>query len=370
MEINVKRFLVLVIKEFHSLLSCKEECKTVTFCVGTEAADIDSVSCSIATSFLHYKKTGEIIFPVINTTKKLLKVRIDVLKVLEKNQIFFETDLIFLDQVQELVNYNFLKKINLFLVDQNETKGVWKNPVFQVVSIIDHHKDEGKNLETSPRIISPVKSCCTLVFDYFKPVFYSDVFDLLLSGIVYDTFWLKKGTDKDFETADFLLKQLSVSASIYCKELKEELDKNENENLLFDLENIILYDRKSWTINNCFYSISSNFFTFNKLVCVHKKEIILFYITKFIEKEKLLFYVMMLKGLFYNGKSEFLLVSSKELISLFLISIEETVFKVIEKEFFSIEEKTCCYLLLEGVNGRKKFHPILEEFLKKQILLF
>lgn len=87
------------------------------------------------------------------------------------------------------------------LVDHNSLLPYWDRPDAQVVGIIDHHDDEGKHKDASPRNITvPLGSCASLVAETFKDRFAPDengttppqeLATLLLSAIYIDTSGLK-----------------------------------------------------------------------------------------------------------------------------------------------------------------------------------
>jgi exopolyphosphatase len=105
------------------------------------------------------------------------------------------------------------------LVDHNSLLPSWDRPDAQVVGIIDHHDDEGKHTDASPRNITvPLGSCASLVAETFQDRFApnengttppQELATLLLSAIYIDTGGLKpkgKAEHTDEVAAAFLEK--------------------------------------------------------------------------------------------------------------------------------------------------------------------
>lgn len=112
------------------------------------------------------------------------------------------------------------------LVDHNSLLPLWDRPDAEVVGIVDHHEDDGKHLNASPRnIVTPLGSAASLVAVTFKDSFSPDengttppheLATLLLSAIYIDTGGLKpkgKAVDIDRQAAAFL-EQYSGHASL------------------------------------------------------------------------------------------------------------------------------------------------------------
>lgn len=99
----------------------------------------------------------------------------------------------------------------------------------RVISILDHHADEGKHLSASPRHLEPSGSCASLVTSYFTSFSHSSphpnnisipspLADLLLSAILIDTNlrpWTEggKATATDLSAVEHLLPYSSFAAS-------------------------------------------------------------------------------------------------------------------------------------------------------------
>lgn len=149
-----------------------------------------------------------------------------------------------------------------------------------VVAVIDHHVDEGQSLSASPRLISPVGSCSSLVVDYFHtfPQFPSnnlsaEVSTLLLSAVLIDTS-LKlvanggKATTVDIASAQILI---DFASAIILPVVGSEVEGGENPIIAFTnrlkelKENVahlsgrdlIRRDYKAYTVSSWSYGIGT-----------------------------------------------------------------------------------------------------------------
>lgn len=134
---------------------------------------------------------------MIQTPRPDLRLRAENLQAFELAKIELD-DLLCVDDIRVPPS----KLASSFaLVDHNSLLPYWDRPDAQVVGIIDHHKDEGKHTDASPRnITEPLGSCASLVTETFKDVFAPDhdgntppqaLATLLLSAIYIDTSGLK-----------------------------------------------------------------------------------------------------------------------------------------------------------------------------------
>ncbi|KAI5953676.1 PPX1 [Candida jiufengensis] len=205
-----------------------------TFVTGNQSADVDSVISSITYAYLtHNLKTPQqYIIPLINVPKADLKLRRDIIRVLETYHNITEDLLYFVEDfdnfISESINSKVLQKTELSLVDHNGLQGVEINKSYdegylKVVGIIDHHADEGKFLNASPRIIRSCGSNSSLVFQYFYNlkqnneqfwVDNKDVIELLIAPLLIDTSNMtQKVEEPDLEVFDIYKKILSVTKS-------------------------------------------------------------------------------------------------------------------------------------------------------------
>lgn len=164
---------------------------------GNQSCDMDSVVSAIAYSYFYSKKypSEEPFRPLLNIPQDQLRLRKDILLLLESNSID-PKHLYFLDDVQDLIRLLPKASLNVALVDHCNLQGdvliqAYEDKRLDVVSIIDHHQDEGVFLDASPRIIAVTGSCSSLVFNYWKSVIDTvidaSVVKLLLGPLLLDT---------------------------------------------------------------------------------------------------------------------------------------------------------------------------------------
>lgn len=164
---------------------------------GNQSCDMDSVVSAIAYLYLHSKKypTEPHIVPLLNIPKEELKLRKDIVLLLQSNKIESE-NLYFLDDVQKWQEQFPDASFEVALVDHCNLQGdvlteLYRQKRLDVVSIIDHHDDEKAFLQANPRIIQTCGSCSSLVFDYWHseatPDIDFSIVELLLGPILMDT---------------------------------------------------------------------------------------------------------------------------------------------------------------------------------------
>lgn len=184
-----------------SLLATK---KPITWVLGNEAADLDSVACAIIyASHLAIIDETRTVIPVVNVPEDEHKLRKDNLWALRECGI----------DPSNLVYTDLLDKYNsdtsqVVLVDHNQLSVFQKSLGQKVTRIIDHHQDT-KTLTSNMEIrrIEKSGSCTTLVVDEFeksKSVLQSDptVSFLTIAAILLDTNHMKdpnKTTELDLK---------------------------------------------------------------------------------------------------------------------------------------------------------------------------
>jgi len=107
--------------------------------IGNEAADMDSISAAIIRSFeLSLKFPDQTFYPVVNIFRKDFHLRRDIEFLLE--ELGISSDLIlFLDDISPS------EGDKLHLVDHNILAASQSNLSDNVITIVDHHHDEGTN---------------------------------------------------------------------------------------------------------------------------------------------------------------------------------------------------------------------------------
>jgi len=197
--------------------------------LGNESADMDSLVCSIFTSYyrskLHNETTSRFL-PVLNLLRKDFSLRSDVVYLFRDVGIQLE-HLTFIDEINlsQLFQFN-QQKFKLIIVDHNNLAINQKELGPSVEEIIDHHLDEGFYEETTKnrRTIEKVGSCTTLVCDLFFQEIYKDnvptsdfemdnsLSRFLLAPILIDTVNFNpqavRGTPKDLKIVEKLLEFL------------------------------------------------------------------------------------------------------------------------------------------------------------------
>ncbi|GAV52380.1 hypothetical protein ZYGR_0AG03710 [Zygosaccharomyces rouxii] len=163
MTATIKSFLQFLKNDHLSKLTPSSVLRVV---FGNEAADFDSVVCTLTYAYCSYQKDPENpLVPVINIPRAELPLRRDVMKSL--NRLNVTEDLLFFNE--EFRRYKtHCGSVNAVLVDHNEVEMSSKELVNAVIGIIDHHKDQKLHLEAHPRIVQNTGSCSSLVFNYWR----------------------------------------------------------------------------------------------------------------------------------------------------------------------------------------------------------
>lgn len=177
----------------------------IVFVSGNSSADLDSITSCITYSYLQYKSNGKWVFPLINIPKRDINLRRDVHSLF--NDVSINTDdLIFIDDLKTISS-----PLDFILVDHNSPQGfvkeyIEKHKNTNIDAIIDHHVDEGRYLNASPRIIEPCGSCSSLINVHFKETVKRLDLDenelkMFISGVCADTSGLKNRVEtKDIES--------------------------------------------------------------------------------------------------------------------------------------------------------------------------
>ena len=180
--------------------------------------DLDTLASSIAYSWLENE---------IHHRQTIALVRCDHADLALRNENVYALGIAGLsDGANELLYMNDLTTRTPFpsqrfaLVDHNNLDSAFStdNSSAQVITVIDHHEDEGLYKDTAnPRIIAPVGSCASLVARLCPPTIPPELALLLLSAILIDTGGLKTGgkaVEEDRDAAVFLVPLSPLSANI------------------------------------------------------------------------------------------------------------------------------------------------------------
>ncbi|SSD58649.1 related to Exopolyphosphatase [Saccharomycodes ludwigii] len=221
---------------------------SLTIVCGNQSADLDSVVSSLAYAYLNYVKYPQIpIIPIINIPKQDLKLRKDIIYVLNKTEnIASENDLFFIEDIQQLKSHFKGVNIEAILVDHNKPQGQANDIIDSVIGIIDHHEDMKISRENikkfnGPDIIQVAGSCSSLVTNYWvkqlgnvdalKPIS-----ELCLSAVLIDTANMKfKVETPDIEALKVYKATLPPTYGI--EQFYTDIKKNKD-----NLDGLSLYD--------------------------------------------------------------------------------------------------------------------------------
>ncbi|EDV21335.1 uncharacterized protein TRIADDRAFT_60259 [Trichoplax adhaerens] len=193
-----------------SLVEVKENIHIV---MGNEAADLDSIVCSITYAyFLAQRSLTESnvrVIPVIDIPRKDFQLRAEI-SYLFKSIKLKENLLTFADEIDLQALYD-ANKLSLTIVDHNRLSNKHEQLADCITDIVDHHLDEDQFPECDI-ILEPVGSCATLIAEQLMDgdcsLIDNEVGLLLLSAIIVDTANLDvnfaRTTEKDIEIANKL----------------------------------------------------------------------------------------------------------------------------------------------------------------------
>lgn len=201
------------------LKSCKEvnnpSLAKPNIILGNEAADLDSIACTVVLSFISHQPT----VPVINIKRSELHLRRDAVNALRAAGVDL-SNLNFIDDSQiVLENAN-----SITLVDHNALAPHQAQFAPLVTALIDHHVDENSFPNARPRTINKVGSCATLLAEHAlhrKPsdmsLLQPSVVLLLISAILLDCHNMSpeigKATSRDKAAIKSLVEIAQISES-------------------------------------------------------------------------------------------------------------------------------------------------------------
>ncbi|KAK9375982.1 uncharacterized protein V1513DRAFT_457671 [Lipomyces chichibuensis] len=243
---------------------------------GNESADLDSFASSLVFAYLtdshaQYTTPGKLtgydnIIPMLNIAREEISLRPELHYALARLRIP-ESDIICKDEFLSSIDRSKTDKVDVVLLDHNNLLSDLGDLFGQnVVTVIDHHVDEGLYSSAEPRIIAPVGSCTSLVVNYFADYFQlspnefsvSDekkgVARLALAPILVDTANLtSKETQEDRGAVAILMKIIS-SGTLGASDAQEayygELMTAKRSIDSFSLRDILRKDYKEWLENN------------------------------------------------------------------------------------------------------------------------
>lgn len=275
---------------------------SLSFVIGNESADLDSIMCAILygylqsndTTYQQHRHANGFVIPITNIPSSDLPLRPELTALL-KHADLKPSDLITLDDLGKPPLP--LAATDWTLVDHNVLQGslgeCYRN---EVIGVIDHHDDEKiVSSMAKPRIIEKTGSCCSHVVNHCRTIWEkisSTPFDtveaaphdqsaindemtnastwdaqlaeLALGAILIDTVNLEaeqKVTDHDRKAVEYLETKINASpklSSAYRRKAFFEEINNAKSNLdHLSLEDILRKDYKQWTEGDLTLGISS-----------------------------------------------------------------------------------------------------------------
>lgn len=187
---------------------------------GNEGGDLDSMAAALTWAYHLQHSTAN----STNHVKAiaLLQTPADALDLRPENKLALHnslmssghSDLLTLDELPEDPQTLSKDIKGIVIVDHPVPLRKWSNA--PILSMFDHHKDNGAGAHAHPRIFETVASCTTLVArqmldeleelpqEYHLP---HELLELILSAISIDSKGLKEATDADRETAERVLRR-------------------------------------------------------------------------------------------------------------------------------------------------------------------
>lgn len=180
------------------------------FVMGNEAGDLDSMTSALAWAYHLEHSTQNSSSPV--KAIALLQTQTDALDLRPENKLALQNskmtsghdDLLTMDELPEDAETLAVKLKGIVLVDHASPLRKWREA--KVLSIFDHHVDQGVAPDASPRIFQKVASCTSLVatqmldeFDQLPEEYHlpHELLELILSAIAIDSKGLATATATD-----------------------------------------------------------------------------------------------------------------------------------------------------------------------------
>jgi exopolyphosphatase len=199
----------------------------IAICIGNESLDLDSATSSIVRAFSlssHAALTKpqqhhSFVVPVINVARDDFALRTEIAHLFGRVGLDMSA-LVFIDDPSLAPSTTTPTALRVHLVDHNRLAVEQEQLEGVVVSVVDHHKDEGRCMNAqSRRIVFPMGSCCTLVADELIGGVDGVVLDpplatLLLGCILTDTSNLNLAMGKTEALDARMANELSVMANL------------------------------------------------------------------------------------------------------------------------------------------------------------
>ncbi|KAG9252650.1 uncharacterized protein F5Z01DRAFT_660166 [Emericellopsis atlantica] len=236
----------------------------LTFVVGNESADIDSLCSAVVLAYLQTSSSSKLHIPLSNLPRPDLALRTEMNAVLGAAQLQ-PSDLLTLSELPDNLR---AEDTTWILVDHNALTGpLQKRFAGRVSGCVDHHAEENVvPKDAVPRVIEPCGSCMSLVVEESKPVWQglaqeeaTKLANLGLAAILTDTINLTaehKIKPKDKTSAAFLAEKLRGTEYNQTR-LFEDIGKLKEDLSELSLRDILRKDYKEWNENGLNLGISS-----------------------------------------------------------------------------------------------------------------
>ncbi|KAL1861540.1 Exopolyphosphatase [Diaporthe australafricana] len=277
---NLRAFLALARKTLTAPAAQRQA--PLTFVVGNESADLDSLCSAVVFAFLrsHTQPKYTLHIPLANIPREDLPLRPELSKALSYAGVEV-SDLLTLSDLEEAVKAHGLEPHDTrwLLVDHNALTGALAERFGpRVVGCVDHHEDEGavfaQDTAGEPRVLRKTGSCMSLVVEYCRDAWDalllseaggsshedgggdagplgSQLARVALAPIIIDTNNLKskaKTTPTDVKVAELLEARIREDkAGFDRKKYHKKLSKLKEDISLFSYRDNFRKDFKSWT---------------------------------------------------------------------------------------------------------------------------
>ncbi|KAI3397965.1 hypothetical protein diail_10041 [Diaporthe ilicicola] len=269
---NLRAFLALARKSLTAPAAQRQA--PLTFVVGNESADLDSLCSAVVFAFLrsHTQPKYTLHIPLANIPREDLPLRPELSKALSYTGVRAE-DLLNLSDLEEAVKTHGLEPHDTrwLLVDHNAMTGSLAERFgTRVVGCVDHHEDEGavaQDTADEPRVLRRAGSCMTLVVEYCKDAWEAlskasshedgDAYleaplaRVALAPIIIDTNNLRskaKTTPTDVKIAEMLEAKIRDKKEHFdTKKYHKKLSKLKEDISKFSYRDNLRKDFKAWT---------------------------------------------------------------------------------------------------------------------------
>ncbi|KAF8850919.1 DHH phosphoesterase [Acephala macrosclerotiorum] len=268
-----------------ALKNVGQQTSPITFVIGNEAADLDSLCSAVVLAYLrtYAPKSKTFYIPLSNIQRADLNLRPELLPILSRASLK-PSDLITLSDLPSITSDSMRlapEKTKWILVDHNFMVGelgkIYGN---RLVGCIDHHEEENKipkDTGDEPRVVQKCGSCSSLVVQYCRESWDSlasestrkegakwnaELARLALGPILIDTSNLKnkpKTSPTDVEVVKYLEHWINaeeenqINAEHYFKEISDA-ERDVDGMSLYDL---LRKDYKEWNDNGASLGICS-----------------------------------------------------------------------------------------------------------------